>query len=191
MPPGLRPPSFPTPLWFDEAQLLELRGTALAGAAAAHATALRAQWERLQPALAQMLQRAGEYRDATFEDFLWAHSVFWSRAQGLPVPVREAAPAAAAPAAAAGPSGDALEGEEGEEGGGESGSDGAGGGAASGAVQFVVLEGVVPGLDFANHSTQVRGARHAVPGPGRWRLSSSLAPSRHAGLEANDPSALA
>jgi hypothetical protein len=92
-----------------------------------------------------MLQGAGEYREATFEDFLWAYSVFWSRAQSLPVPVR------------------------GGGGGGEGGGSAEGGGGGTeGAVRLEVVEGVVPGLDFANHSMQVgaRGGGRMAQGDG-------------------------
>jgi hypothetical protein len=89
--------------------------------------ALRAQWQRLQPAVAAMLRQVNAPEEPAFEDFAWAYSVFWSRGQSLPVPERAAAAE-----------------EEGER-----------GGAAGGALRVVVREGVVPGLDFANHSAQV------------------------------------
>jgi len=96
---------------------------------------LRTQWQRLQPALAAMLKEVRCFQEPTFEDFVWAYSAFWSRGQSLPVPVRPAA-------------GGAEEGAAGEEGSGE-------GGSSSEVVRLEVQEGVVPGLDFANHGTQV------------------------------------
>ena len=87
---------------------------------------LRAQWNRLRPAVVQMLRQVSCLEDPQFEDFAWAYSAFWSRGQSLPVPERAAAESG-------GGSGDVL--------------------------RVVVMEGVVPGLDFANHSTQVRAAR--------------------------------
>lgn len=145
-------PSFGSPLWFDEEQMAELRGTPLATATATHTRMLRAQFQHLQPALTSMLRQVGVFKEPTFQDFLWAYSVFWSRGQSLPVPIREAAAA-----------------EEGE-GGATTAAEGAGGGQRRQegrgkegvAVRVVVYEGIVPGLDFANHSTQVGGCLHLM-----------------------------
>jgi hypothetical protein len=140
----------------------ELRGTTLEAAAAAKARALGAQWQRLRPALVDMLRRVGAAGEPSFEDFLWAYSVFWSRGQSLPVPVRDEPPAGGSSGGAGGSEGEEPEGEQ-LEGSGGGGGGGGGGGtgtgkrqrASGGALRVEVWEGVVPGLDFANHSVQV------------------------------------
>lgn len=78
---------FHTPVMFSEAELSELRGTPLFRAAGIIKGRLRELWKGMQPALGSMLAgKAGVQRQATFEDLLWAYSVFWSRGQSLPVP---------------------------------------------------------------------------------------------------------
>ena len=170
-PPRLRAArSFDTPLWFDEQQLGQLRGTALAAAATTHARVLRTQWERLRPALVEMLARVGVFEPPRFEEWLWAYSAFWSRGQSLPVPV--CAGGVGGGGAGGGQSDAPLEIREEQDppgagggssgsssGGGSSSSSGGGGSESSGGGEVqrvVVLEGIVPGIDFANHSTQVR-----------------------------------
>jgi hypothetical protein len=64
----------------------------------------------------------------SLDDFLWATSIFWSRALALPVAYTQ-------------PGGSAT-------GGGDSSS-------SSSVVRIKVLEGLVPGVDLANHSSQV------------------------------------
>ncbi|GBF87660.1 hypothetical protein Rsub_00371 [Raphidocelis subcapitata] len=154
----LLPESFSTPLWFDSEQMRELRGTTLEAAAAAQERVLRAQWQRLRPALVDMLRRVGSAGEPTFEDFLWAHSVFWSRGQSLPVPVRGAPAGGGSGGGADGL--EQLEGEEEPAAGSSSSSSSSNGAnakrqqAAGGTLRVEVWEGVVPGLDFANHSVQ-------------------------------------
>ncbi len=89
----------------------------------------------------------------TFEDFLWAYSVFWSRGQSLPMVVPGEAPGN--PEAAHGGTAAAADG-------------GSGGG--GGRVRVVVQEGVVPGLDFCNHRVQV-GARCGAVRCGTMRFA--------------------
>ncbi|WIA21903.1 hypothetical protein OEZ85_004272 [Tetradesmus obliquus] len=124
----LLPESFSTPLWFDEQQLLELAGTTLAAATAARQASLARTWQRLQPAVSSMLQQVGVFDVPTLEDFKWATSIFWSRGLGLPVPVMQQQQ--------------------------QQQQDVAPGSSSS--VRIETLEGLVPGLDFANHSQQPR-----------------------------------
>ena len=79
--------SFNTPIMFSEADLAELQGTPLHRAAAIVRGRLKELWGRLQPALSSLLaQQQGVQRQPSFDDLLWAYSVFWSRGQSLPVP---------------------------------------------------------------------------------------------------------
>jgi hypothetical protein len=70
--------------------------------------------------------QVGVYDEPSLDDFKWASSIFWSRGLGLPVPVLQ-----------------------------QQQQDGATGSSSS-SVRIETLEGLVPGLDFANHSQQVR-----------------------------------
>jgi hypothetical protein len=65
--------------------------------------------------------------EPAYDDYLWATSIFWSRGLALPVTYTDATP---------GQQDDSSS-------------------SSSGAVRIKVLEGLVPGLDFANHSQQV------------------------------------
>lgn len=118
------PKTFGTPLMFSEEQLEELRGTPLYRAQAVVRSRLQELWTRMQPALSSLLEgQPGVSRQATFEDLMWAYSVFWSRGQSLPVPTRSGA---ASRLLAEDPKADAH-------------------------ALLEVQEGIVPGLDFCNH----------------------------------------
>eukprot|EP00798_Chlamydomonas_sp_ICE-L_P017833 gene17833-24217_t len=129
------PKEFHTPLYFTTQELQELRGTTLYHAAAAIKGRLKEQWDKLEPSLNVIAQATLVYtdliavppsRNPTFEDLLWAHSVFWSRGQALPIPKEGTASKAVAASKAGGVSVD-----------------------PSNAVH--VVDAIVPGLDFANH----------------------------------------
>lgn len=84
----------------------------------------------------------------TFDDFLWANSIFWSRGLALPVTYRD--PTQQQPQ------------QEGDgSNGGSSGSNDGSGGSSGGVLRLKVLEGLVPGLDVANHSQQVNTGRES------------------------------
>jgi hypothetical protein len=77
------------------------------------------------------VDQVGVYEEPSLDDFKWATSVFWSRGLGVPVPV--------------------MQQQQGREPGSSSSS----------SVRIETLEGLVPGLDFANHSQQVSKAPYA------------------------------
>lgn len=81
---NLLPRDFGTPLHFEEEELNELRGTTLHAATRVKQEQLPKVWARLQPIAHDLLRKAGETADATYSDFVWAFSIFWSRAQNLP-----------------------------------------------------------------------------------------------------------
>ncbi|GAX75537.1 hypothetical protein CEUSTIGMA_g2980.t1 [Chlamydomonas eustigma] len=86
------PRRFGTPVMFSEAELEELKGTPLQKAAGIVRKRLEELWASLEPALNTLLrEKGGVSREATFDDLLWAYSVFWSRGQSLPVPQSGAA----------------------------------------------------------------------------------------------------
>eukprot|EP00195_Chlamydomonas_chlamydogama_P016294 CAMPEP_0202898958 /NCGR_PEP_ID=MMETSP1392-20130828/7333_1 /ASSEMBLY_ACC=CAM_ASM_000868 /TAXON_ID=225041 /ORGANISM="Chlamydomonas chlamydogama, Strain SAG 11-48b" /LENGTH=629 /DNA_ID=CAMNT_0049585031 /DNA_START=305 /DNA_END=2193 /DNA_ORIENTATION=+ len=116
------PASFHTPLHMSADELDELKGTTLYWVASKLRERLADQWEKLGPALNSLAAgAAGVSRQASLQDLQWAFSVFWSRGQSLPVP-REGA---ASHLFAKDPK--------------------------AAAQQLEVTEGILPGLDFANH----------------------------------------
>jgi hypothetical protein len=72
--------------------------------------------------------QVGVSSEPSYDDYLWATSIFWSRGLALPVTYTQ----------------------QQQQGGVSSSSS-----SDAGAVRIKVLEGLVPGLDFANHSQQV------------------------------------
>lgn len=79
------PESFTTPLYLSPAELGNLQGTPLHEATASMRERLRAQWTKLRPFVSKALTAAGAGEEvATFDDFLWAFNVFWSRGHQLP-----------------------------------------------------------------------------------------------------------
>lgn len=75
-----------TPLVYGQGQLQELKGTTLHRATQVLRGQLQQKWQKLQPAVQRLLAEAGvRARAPTFDDFLWAYSMFWSRAQTIPV----------------------------------------------------------------------------------------------------------
>ncbi|GFR47156.1 hypothetical protein Agub_g8847, partial [Astrephomene gubernaculifera] len=117
------PRSFDVPITFAPTDLAELRGTALQGAAAAVTRRLRDTWSRLEAPLRNLTRELG-LPAPTWEDWLWAYCVFWSRGQSLPVP---------------------------ESGSASSALIGHSSGNGSDKIPIQILEGLVPGLDFCNH----------------------------------------
>lgn len=80
----LLPGSFSTTLYFSQEELQWLRGTTLHRASQLRDKALQQQWRRLAPACQQLALRAGVEAQPSYQDFLWAYSIFWSRAISIP-----------------------------------------------------------------------------------------------------------
>lgn len=81
------PTTFDTPMCWSEAELAELKGTALAGATRALRRMLVARWRPLEPLVQEMLKQVGVADSSpNLEDWCWAYCVFWSRGLSLPVP---------------------------------------------------------------------------------------------------------
>ncbi|KAK9841855.1 hypothetical protein WJX81_007488 [Elliptochloris bilobata] len=77
-----------SPLTYSDVQLSQLAGTSLHRATRLLRQRLREDWARLEPQCQELLAASGaaEHKPA-FADFVWAHSIFWSRAQAFPAPV--------------------------------------------------------------------------------------------------------
>jgi hypothetical protein len=113
---SLLPQTFSTPLFWNDDELSWLKGTTLEKAVKVKKRALQEAWQRLEPCCQRLAIAAGIETSSmssliTFEGFLWAYSVYWSRAVDL---------------------------------------ESAGG------------CGIVPGLDFINHSSSTSQCRYSV-----------------------------
>ncbi|VVA89597.1 unnamed protein product [Arabis nemorensis] len=82
------PTRFGNPLWFSDDEILELKGTNLY-----HATELQKKklfslyHEKVEGLVKKLLVLDGDSEsEVSFEHFLWANSVFWSRALNIPLP---------------------------------------------------------------------------------------------------------
>ncbi|XP_049931911.1 uncharacterized protein LOC116248146 isoform X2 [Nymphaea colorata] len=82
------PSSFGTPLWFTEDELVELKGTTLHKASILQKKKLQELFDEKVKPLAEELLCLYEDKESVihFEDFLWANSIFWTRALNIPLP---------------------------------------------------------------------------------------------------------
>ncbi|KAG5231308.1 protein-lysine N-methyltransferase EFM [Salix suchowensis] len=82
------PSTFGNPLWFTDDELLELKGTTLYRATELQRKKLLSLYEDKAKGLVQkLLILDGDLEiEVCFEDFLWANSVFWTRALNIPLP---------------------------------------------------------------------------------------------------------
>ncbi|CAK9145777.1 unnamed protein product [Ilex paraguariensis] len=161
------PITFGNPLWFSDDELLELKGTSLYRATELQKKNLQSLYDDKVKKLAEKLLTLGGNSDSEvcFEDFLWANSIFWTRALNIPLPHSYVFPQVSVeqdstfsstrkPWA----SSDVNSGEElaNEEGGRRFEVDGvesqvSGIASTSQKGETVWVEGLVPGIDFCNH----------------------------------------
>ncbi|XP_061339935.1 uncharacterized protein LOC133286529 isoform X3 [Gastrolobium bilobum] len=82
------PTTFGNPLWFSDDELIELRGTTLYRATELQKKSLLSLYEtKAKHLVKKLLTQDGDSEiEVCFEDFLWANSVFWSRALNIPLP---------------------------------------------------------------------------------------------------------
>ncbi|TYI19484.1 hypothetical protein ES332_A07G167600v1 [Gossypium tomentosum] len=82
------PTTFGNPVWFTDDELLELRGTTLYRATELRKKDLMSVYEdKVKELVKKLLVLDGDSEsEVWFEDFLWANSIFWSRALNLPLP---------------------------------------------------------------------------------------------------------
>lgn len=110
-------------MW-SEPELQQLRGTTLGRAVPALRARLSQQWRAAEPGIRAVAAARHALREPNLDDLIWAHCVFWSRGQSLPVPKQAGA---ASQIVAADPK--------------------------RAPALLEVTEALVPGLDFANHAT--------------------------------------
>ncbi|XP_074567670.1 uncharacterized protein LOC141824307 [Curcuma longa] len=86
----LLPSTFGSTIWFSEDELAELRGTTLHRATLVQRKQLLALFNDKVRSLVEELLHCDEGFDRAtevqFEDFLWANSIFWTRALNIPFP---------------------------------------------------------------------------------------------------------
>lgn len=81
------PTSFGNPLWFTEDELVELKGTTLHRASVLQRKNLQALYDdKVKFLVDELLPGDDSLREVQFEDFLWANSIFWTRALSIPFP---------------------------------------------------------------------------------------------------------
>ncbi|KAL5863602.1 hypothetical protein ACOSQ3_001116 [Xanthoceras sorbifolium] len=82
------PTTFGNPLWFTEDELLELKGTTLYRATELQKQKLLSLYDgKVKGLVKKLLILDGDSEsEVTFEDFLWANSIFWTRALNIPLP---------------------------------------------------------------------------------------------------------
>ncbi|KAL2552968.1 SET domain-containing protein [Forsythia ovata] len=82
------PTTFGNPLWFSDDELLELKGTTLYRATELQKKSLQSLFDdKVKNLATKLLALDGNpEREVTFENFLWANSIFWTRALNIPFP---------------------------------------------------------------------------------------------------------
>ncbi|CAN6215328.1 unnamed protein product [Urochloa humidicola] len=83
------PSTFGSSLWFSEEELAELEGTTLYRATVIQRKSLQSSFDEKVKGLVEELLHVDESARSTevlFEDFLWANSIFWTRALNIPMP---------------------------------------------------------------------------------------------------------
>ncbi|KAK2650443.1 hypothetical protein Ddye_017932 [Dipteronia dyeriana] len=82
------PSTFGNPLWFTDDELLELKGTTLHRATELQKLKLLSLYDEQVKGLVKklLLLDGNSESEVSFEDFLWANSIFWTRALNIPLP---------------------------------------------------------------------------------------------------------
>ncbi|KAJ0112640.1 hypothetical protein Patl1_00315 [Pistacia atlantica] len=82
------PTTFGNSLWFTDDELLELKGTTLYRATQLQKQKLLSLYDdKVKDLVKKLLILDGDSEsEVSFEDFLWANSIFWSRALNIPFP---------------------------------------------------------------------------------------------------------
>ncbi|KAL3814878.1 hypothetical protein ACJIZ3_016146 [Penstemon smallii] len=82
------PTTFGNPLWFTNDELSELKGTTLHRATEMQKKNLKSLFDAKVKKLAEKLLAldGNPESEVRFEDFLWANSIFWTRALNIPLP---------------------------------------------------------------------------------------------------------
>ncbi|XP_030929491.1 uncharacterized protein LOC115955500 isoform X2 [Quercus lobata] len=155
------PTSFGNPLWFTDDELLELKGTTLYRATELQKKKLQTLYDdKVKPLVKKLLTLDGDSEsEVCFEDFLWANSVFWTRALNIPLPHSYVFPQTQEEDSNFATTKDSelctnyISSGENEKGCRVQNVDSQVNGVTSTAIQgeTIWVEGLVPGIDFCNH----------------------------------------
>ncbi|CAN8306529.1 unnamed protein product [Cochlearia groenlandica] len=145
------PSRFTNPLWFSDDEILSLQGTNLHRATQLQKKKLLSLYhEKVEGLLKKLLVLDGDSEsEVSFEHFLWANSVFWSRALNIPLPHSFVFPQSPEDVAGS-PSTHSPETDSGTSN-SEMIQDQVPGVTSVGPGDTVWVEGLVPGIDFCNH----------------------------------------
>ncbi|KAI8024071.1 hypothetical protein LOK49_LG03G02413 [Camellia lanceoleosa] len=173
------PTTFENPLWFTDDEFLELKGTTLYRATELQKKKLHFLYDDKVKNLVKKLLVLNDDTESEvcFEDFLWANSIFWTRALNIPFPRSHVFPQVqdeqdnTLPSFNGNPeasisnisSGELVDGKGLEAHGVESQVPGVTSTAIQG--ETVWVEGLVPGIDFCNHDLKA-AATWEVDGTG-------------------------
>ncbi|CAL5044938.1 unnamed protein product [Urochloa decumbens] len=83
------PSTFGSSLWFSEEELAKLEGTTLYRATVIQRKSLQSSFDEKVKGIVEELLHVDESAsspEVLFEDFLWANSIFWTRALNIPLP---------------------------------------------------------------------------------------------------------
>ncbi|MCL7021832.1 hypothetical protein MKW94_029713, partial [Papaver nudicaule] len=80
------PVTFGNPLWFSEDEIMELKGTTLYKATQMQKKKLEHLYEEKVKNLVMEILDGELESEVRYEDFLWANSIFWTRALNIPFP---------------------------------------------------------------------------------------------------------
>ncbi|KAL9252386.1 Ribosomal lysine N-methyltransferase set10-like protein [Drosera capensis] len=134
------PSAFANSLWFNEGEMLELKGTTLYRATELQMTSLIFVYENKVKGLVNRLLAldGGSESEVTFEDFMWANCVFWSRAMNIPLPHSFVFPETKETGAELQIADQGISATS----------------ARSSPGETLWVEGIVPGIDFCNHANE-------------------------------------
>ncbi|KAL1548716.1 hypothetical protein AAHA92_16914 [Salvia divinorum] len=152
------PTEFGSTLWFSDDDLLELKGTTLYRATELLKKSLKTLFEeKVKKLVEKLLVLDGNPESQVrFEDFLWANSIFWTRALNIPFPSSYVFRTGQPERECGGSNAPTTEMNKSSQ---ISGSE------STSQADAIFVEGLVPGIDFCNHDIKA-AATWEVDGSG-------------------------
>ncbi|PWA99937.1 SET domain-containing protein [Artemisia annua] len=153
------PTTFGNPLWYSDEELSELKGTTLFKATELQKKSLQSLYDnKVEKLVKKLLVLDGDLEsEVCFNDFLWANSIFWTRALSIPLPRSSVFPQVQEEQQNHA-NGDNGKGHDAE-------SEGVDVNSSTTQDETVWVEGLVPGIDFCNHDLRA-AATWEVDGTG-------------------------
>ncbi|KQK19647.1 uncharacterized protein LOC100842937 [Brachypodium distachyon] len=152
------PSTFGSSVWFSDDELAELEGTTLHRATVMQRKSLQTLFDDKVKGLVEELLRvdeSGSSSEVQFEDFLWANSIFWTRALNIPLPHSYVFPGSVneqqtRTGEVLGDSSITIQQETDITAKSNSGDENS----ESRNMESIWVEGLVPGIDFCNHNVK-------------------------------------